>query len=802
MILNKIYPFGDKILLMLDGYNQYPGFLNSFIEFIKGHESILYSLKGLTGFNLYGSSIYYTFNLTNLLFLLFKTSKIVDFYTFIIILKLGLASLSMNIFLNYIKKDKKNYLFSICYGLTTYNLLYYLNYMWFDSIILMPLVMLGIEKIFKENKYTFYTVFLALSIISSFYIGYMICIFSVIYFIYKWIINKCKKEYLIKYILYSLFGGLISAFTLLPVILELFNGKSTLFARTEYFKFDLDALNVFYKLSIGSYLNGDLEYGTPNVYVSLFVYLNVFLYFFNKKIKVKEKILSGIILLFFLLSMSFNLLDYFWQMLQMPIYYPVRYAFIFDFYLIYLAFRNFINYKKLPLKKNIIILIIMFVLMIIGFITSGNLEDKINIPAKLIYLGISFMFIFYYIFIINSKDFKKFIWIVVIIELGVNSFVTLRNNGNSNYIQKFNSDYTANDKILTTLDYDNFTRISFEDKTIKNNGLLFNYDDLNYFSSLRNKNTFYLLNKVLGITTYNDCNTNYYFNNPIVNSLLGIKYYITKDKLDYYKLDNSYEDYNIYLNQDSTNIGFMTSKDVLEIKLVDNYNANLNNLVKVINGNVKDILREVKVTDKNVSCSETMCITQGLKAFIKYNFKADNEEFIYIQNNYPSSKDESIYKVTINDEEFLFNSHYPLKVNKGDVLEINIVPGEEFKDYDYHVYELDYKTYEQFMNNINLEKLEITDYKNDANFKGKINASEDGLLFTSISNDNGWTVYVDGKKTEISPILNGFIGINLTKGKHTIEFTYFPPGLKLGLIISSSSLIIFSGLYLYKRKVS
>ena len=30
LLFNGYYPFGNKILLMLDGYNQYPGFLNSF----------------------------------------------------------------------------------------------------------------------------------------------------------------------------------------------------------------------------------------------------------------------------------------------------------------------------------------------------------------------------------------------------------------------------------------------------------------------------------------------------------------------------------------------------------------------------------------------------------------------------------------------------------------------------------------------------------------------------------------------------------------------------------------------------
>ena len=39
--INKFYPFGNKLLTMLDGYNQYPGFLNSFIESLKSHQMVL-----------------------------------------------------------------------------------------------------------------------------------------------------------------------------------------------------------------------------------------------------------------------------------------------------------------------------------------------------------------------------------------------------------------------------------------------------------------------------------------------------------------------------------------------------------------------------------------------------------------------------------------------------------------------------------------------------------------------------------------------------------------------------------------
>ncbi len=801
LLFNGFYPFGNKILLMLDGYNQYPGFLNSFKEIIFGNQNLFYSFKGLTGFNLYATSIYYSFNITNLFFLLFKTSNIVNYYTIIIILKMSLCSLSMLTFLNYINKKSYNFLFSICYALSAYNILYYLNYMWFDSVIMLPLVILGIEKIFKENKYYYYTITLTLAIIFNFYIGYMICIFSALYFIYKFIINKANKEKLFKYLLYSLFAGCMSSFTLIPVVIELLESKGEIFATTNYFKFDLDFINALYKLTLGSLLNGDLEYGNPNVYISMFVYLNVVLYFFNKKIKLKEKILSLCLLIFFLFSMSFNLLDYFWQMLQMPIYYPVRYAFIFDFYLIYLAFKNYTTYEKISLIKNAVVFIIIILLSSIGFITSGNLIEKINIPAKLIYLGISFLFLIYYLFMINNKDFKKYIFIVLIIELSVNTFVTFRNNGNINDINTFNNTYNMNYNVLKSLKLNTFERVSFADKTIKNNGLLLNYNDLNYFSSVRNNKTFNALNKVYGIFTIDGCNLSYDYNNPIVNALLSVKYYITEDNLNMYEIINTYNTYNIYENKDITSIGFMINNKITDFTIKDNYVDNINNLTKIINNNNKDIIKEIESIDKSVSCSTRTCITYGDERYIKYEYTALDNEIMFVQYNYQYS-DKTVYNLVFNDKDINYNIKYPIKLKKNDKVLLTINPPETFKDYDYHFYIIDYNVYKNFVKNINNNKLEITNYKSDSNFTGKINVTNDGILYTNISNDKGWTIKVDGKKVKIIPLLDGFIGLNLNKGEHTIEFNYNPPGLKEGLIISSISLLTFVLLTIKKKKVS
>ena len=79
----------------------------------------------------------------------------------------------------------------------------------------------------------------------------------------------------------------------------------------------------------------------------------------------------------------------------------------------------------------------------------------------------------------------------------------------------------------------------------------------------------------------------------------------------------------------------------------------------------------------------------------------------------------------------------------------------------------------------------------DGYVKGYMTIDYPGLLFTSIPYDKGWTAYVDGKKYEIDTVGNAFIALKLAAGELVIEFMYFPPGLKLGLILTFACWILF-----------
>ena len=80
----------------------------------------------------------------------------------------------------------------------------------------------------------------------------------------------------------------------------------------------------------------------------------------------------------------------------------------------------------------------------------------------------------------------------------------------------------------------------------------------------------------------------------------------------------------------------------------------------------------------------------------------------------------------------------------------------------------------------------------DGYVKGQIAPEEDGLMFTSIPYDSGWTAYVDGKKTEIQTVAGAFIALDLKAGAHTIVFKYFPRGLKPGILFTLIGWLVFA----------
>lgn len=87
----------------------------------------------------------------------------------------------------------------------------------------------------------------------------------------------------------------------------------------------------------------------------------------------------------------------------------------------------------------------------------------------------------------------------------------------------------------------------------------------------------------------------------------------------------------------------------------------------------------------------------------------------------------------------------------------------------------------------------------DNYIKGTVNAENDGLLYLSVPYTKGWKVFIDGKEQQTYTADIAFTGVDITKGKHTVELKYRPVGFKAGSIMSLTGIVVFAVILIYKK---
>ena len=794
----KIYPFGGQVLSKYDGYYQYAGFTSYYKNVLLGNESLFYSFKGLLGYNFYATSIYYMFNPTNL-FCIFSTSEnILEYYTFIILLRIGLSGFTMCKYLKYKFKNQSNLryiIFSISYALMAYNVCYFFNYMYFDTVVLFPIVILGLDKLIYERKNRLYIISLTLSIISNFYIGYMVCIFSLLYFIYNIVIYKLDKNIIKDFIISSLLSGFMCMIIIIPEASELLKGKALLYTsnKTEYFKFNMNFLNIFYKFLPGSTSNYDLEYGMVNIYVSLFVIILVIKYFFNKKISKKERITTLIFILFFLFSISFNLLDFAWQLFQRPIWYPNRYIFTFSFFLITIAMKEITNITyKTNIKENLIIIISFILLTLYSIISLKIHNDNLKIISYI--LGI--ILILQYTFFLNNRNAKYLLVMLFFIEVTTNAIFTLKIMGKTTTMTQYKTNEEINEKAVKHIKEienkdNNFYRMELSTSTVHNSPSLLNYNGINHFNSVKNAKTLNFLNK-FNYQVTDDTSVEFNNYNPYLTSLLGIKYINgSKDEMYYENVYN--ENPYMYLNKDALSLGYMIYN-----KKFKESNSSYQNTENLINSMLNTDIKRYKVIDnfngedteiKEIDNKKYVISKTSIK--IEMEDKASNSMFLIPSRNISFVANYSIF---INDEEIkdAVIKQSPIFINKGDTYKIIIksnLSKTELNSLKW--YQIDYDKYIETINELKKNEFNITKYNKDNHIEGNIDVNNDkNVLLLTIPYDKGWNIYVDDNKVNYDICFDSFICLDLDKGKHNIKMNYVPSGFIVGLIISSLAFIV------------
>ena len=194
----EIIPFGEKIIYRMDLYHQYGPLFSELYDRLTSGESLIYSWNSGLGSSFLGNFYNYLSSPISFIILFFSHHNTFESVAAIIAIKAVLSAMAMSY---YLKKSQKSdgftiSAFGIMYAFCGYFVAYYWNVMWIDAMYILPFVVLGIEKIIDSGKCKTYILALSLAIFSNYYIGYMLCIFSCLYFVYYFFcsIQKIKNQ--------------------------------------------------------------------------------------------------------------------------------------------------------------------------------------------------------------------------------------------------------------------------------------------------------------------------------------------------------------------------------------------------------------------------------------------------------------------------------------------------------------------------------------------------------------------------------------------------------------------------------
>ena len=328
-----LVPFGDHSVFMWDSKLQYKDYFGYLWDVLHGNASLSYSASKSLGGQMAGLVAYYLTCPLNMLMYFFDKSQIGLFLSVETILKMAFAGVTASYFL------KKRYninsaivlILSTCYALMEYNIYYCRNIMWLDGAVMLPLAALGAYELLHNNKKGLLFFSVAVTIISNWYSGFMVCLMTGFYFLFEFVLKYDWKNFkaivgkafgdCVKFGADMILGVMASAAVLLPALLSLVGGKAAF--RLIYASMNFSFLYTFKGFDINSTINTK---ESPILYIGGIVLIFVAYYLFDKRVDIKTKICSAALFVFMIFGFCFKEFELMWTAFVQSHSYNYRFA--------------------------------------------------------------------------------------------------------------------------------------------------------------------------------------------------------------------------------------------------------------------------------------------------------------------------------------------------------------------------------------------------------------------------------------------------------------------------------------------
>ena len=846
--LMKVSPFGDQQILVTDLWHQYFPFLVDFQDKLKHGESLFWSWTQGAGVNYFALMSYYLASPLNFFSVFIPSEWLREFLMFSVVIKVACAGMFMAIFLRSVfkKNDFSLVLFGCCFSFCAFFMGYYWNTIWLDTVCITPLVVLGAVKLLTENKFRLYVVTLALSLLANYYIGLFTCIFVLLIFIayniVKWENVKTFFTKLLRMGVFSLIAIGITAFFLLPAFFGLQNTNASGSSFPSTFSINIgksnDLLGVL--TAIQQILSNFITFispatkeadALPNIACGTVSIVLGILFLTSKKIRLKEKIVDMCLIFFMILSCIIRQLDYIWHGFHFTNMIPYRFSYLISFVLVVMAFRAFM---LIDFSSCWDVLLAALGSTLVILFAIGTQEAYTIIGTAVVALVVCTMLFLYTRRIVPKQVLLIVLAVVVIGESGATAYIGVKTTTVTGTYDYPRGGETTKQVInyMNSLE-ENTTELWRAETTSTqtlNDGSLNDYNGLSMFNSMANVDTTRFFEN-FGMMGWKSGNRyTYAEGSPVTNVFMNLKYIISRDGIyrNTYDLSEAYAVGNEKLlkNDHYIPMGFMVNNNLTQwvendnedqfnpfdqqnefFKLATGINENVYTSLDVVSQGHYDY-NKFPVTKTAYGNYSFSCTDASITPHVKWNYEAP-EDGLYCMYAKISGGD----NVTVMQNDAAQSSTYGMGrpyiacigyFNKGDKISVysQLEQGQSGSAQVY-VNLLNKDVFEKGYEKISKDVM-TTESLTGSSMEGTIDVSEDGLFYTSIPYEEGWTAVVDGKEVEITPVGGSLLAFPLLKGSHEIKLYYYPKGFWPGFAVTTICLLTFAGLcaytYIIKKK--
>ena len=827
--IQGISPFGERSLAILDAKEQYISFSAFLADILRSGDSLRYSWKLLLGGPMAGLLGYYLASPFELLFLLFPEEEYLAAYDIVIALKLALSGLTMALWL----KGKKgiqpsSLLLSTAYALSGFTIVLGWCVMWLDSVYMLPLIALGLDRIAEGKRPFLYTISLGVAIIFNYYTGYMLCIFSVLYYIY---LRLCGNQgRLIRedgiFCIGSLTAALLAAGMLFPVAaamqgsadlsfadavtprcrlfwilifflaVELWHGFIDSTVISEEYGQDPSGTWGIYKLFFGEADVEEIYSGGPNVYVGPLLLLLSCLYFSLGGVSKKQKGAAAVVLLVYYLSFTLHFPNRVWHLLANNHMFGFRYSFSFSFFLIAFAGECWWKRDTLDRRKTLLAASILLVVCGLCFFARRNTADASEMLFDMLLLLVTGGALFLYC----SVQRRALAVLCILIQTAAMLWTV-----NGNYRQQAENALDREAYLIIKREADKrIQKVSELDSGLfrvrdtkewlnMNDPLQFGFLGVSGFSSSERADTTSFMSRIGAYSMTSRFSDGRRGLSRAADALLGVRY-LFSPYADYHEICPG-----IYRNPYALDLAYIAPNTADTGDVSNNAAETLNSLFAAFGfGAVYSALDPLE--------------EQRTEYESFYHYDIPKEGYFYLQfgSSVPAMTeirtDRTLYTISREDGDYYGNMLYPLgKLSKGASLQIRTEDGDGLATEvatEVLLYSENSSVLEAVRRKTEEYPVEVEFLRDDHLRISADSPTDESVLIVSIPADKEWRVTVDGAETDAETDFGIFLAVPMTKGSHVINLQYSPRELGIGLVVSCLTIMGIAAYAALDRNIS